>query len=273
MEQFRGSAGMIDVDSEDTIEWLPAASSDGIRIGRRGPRVVVEWQGLGRLSSSNSGSDGEFTAFVGANPAILEKFRVTSLLACRRYLAGRLSLHASAVGVPGGCIALVGDSGSGKSTTAMALVERHGGRFLADDIVPVDWDGASPVVCPVEDSFWLNSDALAWFGLRTSSKEKNACLPRARSGAPERLAAIVHLVFDETVEGASIQVVTGQDAFGVLSRAHVCYSVGGDEDALRNFAARERLAAATTVFRLRRRRALGTLVVATHLLEEHLSGL
>lgn len=262
---------MTDVGIDDGVEWL-ASGPDGIRIGRRGQRVVVDWPGIGRLSSSNSGNDAEFTAVACAKSAILEKFRATSLLACRRYLAGRLSLHASAVGFPYGSVVLVGDSGAGKSTTAMALVERHGGTFLADDVVPIDWDGAAPVVSPVDDSFWLNADASAWFGVQTASTEKRACPPRARAVAPERLRAVVQLVFDEAVEGAAIEPVTGQDAFTVLSSAHACYSTGGDEDTLRNFAARARLARASDVFRVRRRRALETLTLATHLLEEHLSG-
>src|ERR1019366_3445414 len=171
-----------------------------------------------------------------------------------------------------GSVVLVGDSGVGKSTTAMALVERHGGTFLADDIVPIDWDGTGPVVSPVDDSFWLNADASAWFGVRTAAKEKSACPPRARAVAPERLRAIVHLAFDEAVEGAELKPISGRDAFTVLSCAHACYSAGGDEDTLRNFATRTRLAGATKVFRLRRRQTLETLTLAARLLEEHVSG-
>jgi HPr Serine kinase C-terminal domain len=259
--------------ADERVEWLDAASADGIRIGRLGARIVVEWAGLGRLSSSSSGSDTSFTAAAGANGATFEKFRSTSLLACRRYLAGKLSLHASAVGLPGGAVVLVGDSGMGKSTTAMALVERHGGTFLADDIVPIDWnDDSTPVVSPVDDSFWLNGDASAWFGVRAPANEKSACSPRARSIAPEQLQAIVHLVFDDACESADLQPITGQAAFTVLSAAHVCYSTGGDEEALRNFAARARLAQSTKVLRLRRGRSLETLACAARLLGERLSG-
>jgi hypothetical protein len=258
------------VAGEDAIEWIPLANSDGVRIGRRGAGVIVEWPGIGRLSSS-SDSD-EFTEVSVASKEFLAKFRATSLLACRRYLAGRLSLHASAVGMPYGSVVLVGDSGAGKSTTAMALVERHGGTFLADDIVPIDWDEAGPIISPVEDSFWLNADASAWFGVSAStSREKSALPPRARADGPKRVRAIVHLVFDETSQNGDLQPITGQDAFTVLSGAHVCYSTGEDEDTLRNFAARARLAETTSVFRLRRRQTLDTLTLAARLLEEHLS--
>lgn len=233
----------------------------------------MEWPGIGRLSSSGAGDNGEFTPVAGADVAVLKKFRATSLLACYRYLSGRLSLHASAVGLPSGSVVLVGDSGAGKSTTAMALVERHGGTFLADDIVPIDWDEGAPLVSPVDDSFWLAADASAWFGVPTTSREKRDRAPRARAVAPERLRAIVELVFDEKLAGPDLREVRGRDVFTILSSAHVCYSIGGDEEALRNFAVRARLAEATRVFQLRRPRTFETLMRSTLLLKERLSRL
>ena len=256
---------------EDGVEWLAAPNPSGIRIGRKGPQVVVDWPGVGRASSVSSGDIVEFTPLATAAAETLEKFRVTGLLACRRYLSGKLSLHASAVAFPFGCIALVGECGAGKSTTAMALVEQHGGTFLADDIVPVDWDRDKPIVFPVKDSFWLNPDASAWFGVEATARSKRPCSPRTRSVAPEKLRAVVHLVFDEVIGGAELTPVTGADAFAVLSKAHVCYSAGDDDDSVRNFEARAKLAGSTTVLRLARRRRLETLGQAAHLLEEHLS--
>ena len=264
---------MSDTGTERHIEWLPSRPGDGARIGRNGAKVVVEWPGIGRLLSSPSGVDAEFSAVAGADAAILEKFQATGLLACHRYLTGSMSLHGSAVGLPAGAVALVGDSGAGKSTTAMALVEQHRGTFLADDVVPIDWPGSVPVVSPVEDSFWLAGDASAWFGLEVPVREKRPCPPRARATAPERLRAIVHLAFDETLDVMDLQPLTGQEAFAVLSSVHICFSTGGDEDALRNLKVRARLAAAVRIFRLRRPRALDALGDISELLAKHVSAL
>ena len=49
---------------------------------------------------------------------------------------GLLPLHASAIGVDGGCVAFVGPSGSGKSTLAAAF-SRNGYPLLADDLLAV----------------------------------------------------------------------------------------------------------------------------------------
>src|SRR6185437_2076265 len=52
-------------------------------------------------------------------------------------LRGVVCLHASAVAIGEGAIALVGPAGSGKSTTAAAFAER-GYRVLAEDVVTLD---------------------------------------------------------------------------------------------------------------------------------------
>jgi hypothetical protein len=236
--------------------------------------LVVEWEGLGCLFSSTADADGVFLAVEGADATKLDKFRATSLMACQRYLAGKLSLHGSAVALPSGAIVLIGDRGAGKSTTAMALTERLGAAFLADDIVPVDWEGPDPVVQPVQDSFWLANDASAWFGLQASSTEKRPFPPRNRAGKPERLKAVVHLDFDEALlDDVDLQPMRGHEAFVALSLAHVCFPQGRDDDALRNLEARFEFVRHTQLLKLRRRRSLKTVNRACDILAQRLGAL
>jgi hypothetical protein len=259
--------------SDATIEWHRHPLREGVRIGRRGDQLVVDWRGIGRLFSSVLGDAAEFVPHPGVEAGFLEKFRATSLVACRRYLAGGLSLHGSAVQLASDVIVLVGDSGAGKSTTAMALVEEEGAAFLADDIVPVDWHGSLPVVPPMSDTFWLAKDASAWFGLQPPDAEKLSHPPRRRATKPERLSAIVHLTFDDSIEGVAIDPVGGQDKFLILSHAHVCYPTSEEGEPLRNLAARARLAASAPLYRLRRRRSLAALALTGRALADRLRSL
>jgi hypothetical protein len=61
---------------------------------------------------------------------------ITSIFSCVLAQRGLTCLHASVVAVEDRVIALVGASGDGKSTLALALVQR-GGRLLADDVAAI----------------------------------------------------------------------------------------------------------------------------------------
>lgn len=263
---------MIEIPPDMEIHWLPRATKGGVRIGRSNGHIVVEWPGVGRLISSPE-ARGTFMPDTGVDVTRLVKFQATELLACRRYLSGRLSLHGSAVQLGGGAIALVGDSGAGKSTMAMALVEYEAAAFFADDVVPIDWQDGRPLVPPAEDSLWLDVDSREWFGLEAASAEKQSHPPRLRAATPGPLLAVVHLAFDDTVDHPEIGRLTGQAAFVALSRSHICYPTEMDGDALRSLEERSRLASAVPVFFLRRQRSMRALRTSAHALAQALDAI
>jgi hypothetical protein len=79
-------------------------------------------------------------------------------------------LHACAVSLGGAAIAIAGDSGTGKSTTARALL-RRGHKFLAEDQVIVD-----PISCqiyPGVPDLRLWADAARLFGDRIDEGSRN----------------------------------------------------------------------------------------------------
>lgn len=63
------------------------------------------------------------------------------------YLRGITCLHASAVEIDGAAVAMVGDSGAGKSTTAAAFAHL-GYRVLSDDVVTLNEQGNEFIVHP-----------------------------------------------------------------------------------------------------------------------------
>jgi hypothetical protein len=264
---------MTDASICEPIDWHSPDILDGVRIGRAGARIVVEWARFGRLLWTE-GEQMTFLPVPDVPAAQLEKFRATTLLACVRYLERKISLHGSAVQLAFGALALIGESGAGKSTTAMMLVENCGGKFLADDLVPVDWRSSVALIPPVNDSLWLNEDAVKWFGRRSTLAVKDAHPPRARAAVAEPLAAIVQLAFDDTLESSAlIEPMNGREKFMLLCSAHPCYFTGDGDDAVWTFDARARLAEAIPFFRLRRRRSLQTLPVSTDLLSGLVGGL
>jgi len=246
------------------VEWL-SSPDNGVRLGRTGEGPVVEWAGIGRLVVSRSGEH-TFRPGTDVDAEALRKFRATDLLACQRYLGGHPSLHGSAVAWACGAVALVGESGAGKSTTAMALVERTGAAFIADDIVPLEASDEQIVIGPVDDCFWLEADACAWFGVAGASSRKTPVVPRVREQGPSLLRSIVQLVFDEGAREPELTRITGQEAFVVLSRSQVSFSFGLADAVVRDLEDRSRLAASISILRLRRRRSMDALDAVANLL-------
>jgi len=88
---------------------------------------------------------------------------------------GLLPLHGSAIEANGGCVAILGDSGLGKSALAGGFLKR-GYRIMADDICVVSVDGDSaPLVFSGYPQLKLWADTVGKLG------EKPESLPRVYS--------------------------------------------------------------------------------------------
>jgi len=260
-------------DPEPSIEWVVPAARNDVRLGRLNGLLVAEWPGIGRAVASRADSTVTFHPEPGVSIETVRKFRVTTLMACERYLNGALSLHGSAVCLPSGAVVLVGDSGAGKSTTAMALVEHEGGAFMADDVVPVDLGPATALVHPVEDTFWLTGDTCASFRLSGPISGKLPCAPSRRATHPTTLQAVIHLTFDDSAAPRALERLHGRETFVALSRAHFSFPWETLSSTLADFEVRERLAALAPVFRLRRPHSLGSLESIAHTIAQCIANL
>jgi hypothetical protein len=83
----------------------------------------------------------------GTDPGLIPLFLEGSVLAHALAAQDLLVLHASAVAVEGGALAIVGPSGGGKSTLA-ALLCSAGARLMADDALRVDATSCGVICFP-----------------------------------------------------------------------------------------------------------------------------
>jgi hypothetical protein len=77
-----------------------------------------------------------------------QRFLVAQVLPFAAVLRGLEVLHASAVATAAGAVALLGPSGAGKTSLAIALERAGAGPLLADDVLALQRDGGETLVHP-----------------------------------------------------------------------------------------------------------------------------
>lgn len=137
-----------------------------------------------------------------------------------RILRRRFSVHASAVVIPGGALALMGHSMAGKSTTTVGLLER-GYPLIVDDVLPVDIINGIPMVHGWQRPVHLRASASEYFGyasepvLGGGPQAKTQLLFEANTDQ-HRLRYLVQLTLQTQPvvgEGVSLVRLRGRDAF------------------------------------------------------------
>ncbi|MDB9518579.1 serine/threonine protein kinase [Roseofilum reptotaenium CS-1145] len=115
-------------DLPSGIDWIEKAD---------GTYLQIWFRGDGRYGHVNFEIDSDATHIKATWPQSriedVTTLLVGQVLACALRLRGMLCLHACVVETDGRAIAIVGETGAGKSTTAAALANR-GYSILADDI-------------------------------------------------------------------------------------------------------------------------------------------
>lgn len=160
-------------------------------------------------------------------PTRPELIRVTyerSVLPLVLQAGGAEVLHASAVYMREGVVALCGDSGVGKSTTAMAL-SRRGHPLWADDVVALDLTGRHPEVMPLSFELRLRAEAASFFGEKPGATRRLRPSGTPGNGAePARLVALCVLSRDDDLGGIAVERLGAAAIPALLTHAY-CFSL------------------------------------------------
>lgn len=147
---------------------------------------------------------------------------VQSIVPPTLHQRGDIVLHASALMTPNGALCVLGHSGAGKSTVALAA-SRRGHSVLSDDVTPVRWLSEGPM------TFAGPSAVAVWNDSRERFGGQGALLGRARERAnkfvlatnapptagPFPIRACV-LLTEHPKADVEVSQLTGRDAFMAL---------------------------------------------------------
>jgi hypothetical protein len=215
-------AGVPSLDhGRELSEWVRATPDEmryerqGLRVFVRGTaEVIVDWD-------------------PGADETIVEALLYG--LAARTVLlhGGTFSIHGSLVELDGRGVALGGHSGAGKSTTAVDLARRHGGRIVIDDVLPIEVEDGEPVSRPFARPLHLTDHAFDRAGIppdeatRVGSGEVTKLALAVEPGdRPTVLRELVLLERDEDPGALSIAVTELRGAERLRRLVHLSNASG-----------------------------------------------
>ena len=135
---------------------VPTPHPEGECLFAGGEEACFGWESAGRFLVT-SGREITIDPVADVESENLRRFLLGPVLAMLLHQRGFLVLHGSAVAVEDEAIAVIGDSGKGKSTTVAAMVQ-NGHMLLGDDIVAIDLR-SKPSVVPgfPEINLWNDS--------------------------------------------------------------------------------------------------------------------
>ena len=129
---------------------------------RQDQDIYLHWADLGTFRV-RAGQDIAFNPVPGVSAARLRPPILGICMAVALHQRGLLVLHASAIALPTGAIAFLGDKGWGKSTMNAALY-RRGHKFVTDDILAIDSASSKPQIYPAFAQMKLWPSAVAALG-------------------------------------------------------------------------------------------------------------
>ncbi len=128
-------------------EWQgEAITSHGGRFRIRDQQAMIRFPRMPFAAHITDGREIRFDAPPEADP-LAALHLLGSCTGMILYQRGLVPIHGNAIATKAGTIIVAGNIGAGKSTTALALLER-GSRLVADDISAIELVGGKPTVRP-----------------------------------------------------------------------------------------------------------------------------
>ncbi len=237
----------------------------------------VHWLNLPYLASYcfRSGDD-EVQAFPepSARRDIVQDMFYRAVLPVALQALGQEVLHASAVRLPHGVLALCAASEMGKSTLAYGL-SRRGFPLWADDALAFDTSGRYVSALPLPFNIRLRPASASFFGVdghaRTTPFDPARTEQQQHEPAP--LAAICVLARDNNAtEPVCMEQFGAAHAFGALIDHAYCFNLDDRERKRRMMQQYLELSARVPIFALRFHEGLGHLPTIIGLIERTLQG-
>jgi len=231
------------------VDALPETLEGGVRVGpystaRPGALLRIV-PGVGRFLARD-GEVIEVFAEPGADPDAIDALAHGGVYGALIHQRGELPLHASTLVSPDRtrAIAIAGDSGAGKSTTAFELI-RRGWTMLSDDLTRVTIENGRAIAQPGRATVRLMRDACDAFALDFATLQPAPNWPDKFIAQvecwnePVALSAL--FVLQRSAERFEIAPATGIAAITLLAsqtyRLHYVAALGCTESHLRLIAA------------------------------------
>ncbi|AXQ29307.1 hypothetical protein D0B54_11665 [Solimonas sp. K1W22B-7] len=200
-----------------TPERLPQAVRSGLCLAAAPGEALLSLPGIGRFHVRD-GAEIMIEPAAGIAQGHLRVFLLNLVFGLLLLQRGELVLHAAVVETDDGCIALAGESGTGKSTLAAALHAR-GRRVLSDEFCVVrNIPGQGPSVVPGPPYLQVWADALSQLGYDPARLEPvrpglaKHVLPLG-SGHADRVLPLrgIHILSPWNGAGAESEALSGPD--------------------------------------------------------------
>lgn len=213
----------------------------------------------------------------GVEERTLRLFILGPALAILLQQKGRLILHASAISISGGAVALLGGPGWGKSTLAAAIHSRGHG-MVADDVTAIQIETISPMVFPgfPQLKLWPEAAVALGYPLETLPQLHPQLQKRARrithgfSLVPLPLRCI-YVLAESTVQ--EIEPLRPQEALVELVRHSYGVRLLAGTGASAHFLQCAHVVQSVAIRRLKRHRSLAALPDLAQMVEADLAHL